>query len=187
MVMKAAVIITALGCTLSSGLAYAAEQSPSHPTTGHPAMLTDTECNGVRMDAASGGDVLTADKAGAQMTGDRCDFWRAEARFRASSFFSSALDKLLGKEPALARTTATPCAEIAGTVSLTSGSKTLAVGIMRVVEVEFILDDDQTATRCSGTNPLISKLGRRDKDHAHSQATPGLVHTGRSCSLLVAL
>jgi hypothetical protein len=27
------------------------------------------------------------------------------------------------------------------------------------VEVEFILDDDQTATLCSGTNALISKFG----------------------------
>lgn len=51
-----AVIITTLGLLLSSGLAYAADNpplqgTPSGPTSGHPTVLTDTECNGVWMDA----------------------------------------------------------------------------------------------------------------------------------------
>ena len=76
-----AVIITTLGLLLSSGLAYAADnppvqgQSPSGPTSGHPTVLTDTECNGVWMDAASGGDVLTGDKAGGYIS----DFKQADA------------------------------------------------------------------------------------------------------------
>lgn len=69
-----AVIVTALGFLLGSGLAYAADQpspqgqSPSSPPSGHPAVLTDAECNGVWMDAAGGGDVLTGDKAGGYLT-----------------------------------------------------------------------------------------------------------------------
>jgi EF hand len=75
MTMKA-VIITTLGLLLSSGLAYAADtQSPSGPTSGHPTVLTDTECNGVWMDAVSGGDVLTGDKAGGYIS----DFKQADA------------------------------------------------------------------------------------------------------------
>ena len=76
-----AVIITTLGLMLSSGLAYAADnppvqgQSPSGPTSGHPTVLTDTECNGVWMDAANGGDVLAGDKAGGYVT----DFKQADA------------------------------------------------------------------------------------------------------------
>ena len=47
---------------LSSGLSYA--ESPGGPKSGHPAVLTDAECNGVWTDAVeSGGDVLTRDKA----------------------------------------------------------------------------------------------------------------------------
>lgn len=59
MTMKA-ITITTLGLILSSGLAYAADNPP---TSGHPTVLTDTECNGVWMDAVSGGDVLTPEKA----------------------------------------------------------------------------------------------------------------------------
>ena len=71
-----AVIITTLELMLSSGLAYAADtQSPSGPTSGHPTVLTDTECNGVWMDAVSGGDVLTGDKAGGYIS----DFKQADA------------------------------------------------------------------------------------------------------------
>ena len=75
-----AVIITTLGLLLSSGLAYAADNpplqgTPSGPTSGHPTVLTDTECNGVWMDAASGGDVLTGDKAGGYIS----DFKQADA------------------------------------------------------------------------------------------------------------
>lgn len=55
-----AITITTLGLILSTGLAYAADNPP---TSGHPAVLTDTECNGVWMDAVSGGDVLTPEKA----------------------------------------------------------------------------------------------------------------------------
>ena len=71
MTMKA-ITITTLGLILSSGLAYAADNPP---TSGHPTVLTDTECNGVWMDAASGGDVLTADKAGGYIS----DFKQADA------------------------------------------------------------------------------------------------------------
>ena len=76
-----AVVTMILGLMLSSGLAYAADnpplqgQSPSGPTSGHPTVLTDTECNGVWMDAASGGDVLTGDKAGGYIS----DFKQADA------------------------------------------------------------------------------------------------------------
>lgn len=69
-----AIIVTALGFMLSSGLVYAAEQSPSGPSSGHPAVLTDAECNGVWMDAVSGGDVLTPDKAGGYIS----DFKQAD-------------------------------------------------------------------------------------------------------------
>ena len=71
MTMKA-ITITTLGLILSSGLAYAADNPPA---SGHPTVLTDTECNGVWMDAASGGDVLTADKAGGYIS----DFKQADA------------------------------------------------------------------------------------------------------------
>jgi hypothetical protein len=64
-----------LGLMLSSGLAYAADTSPSSPTTGHPAVLSYTECNGVWMDAAGGGDVLAGDKAGGYVS----DFKQADA------------------------------------------------------------------------------------------------------------
>jgi hypothetical protein len=74
MTMKA-VVTMILGLMLSSGLAYAADTSPSSPTTGHPAVLTDTECNGVWMDAAGGADVLAGDKAGGYVT----DFKQADA------------------------------------------------------------------------------------------------------------
>ena len=63
-------LILTVGLILGSGLAYAADnppvqgQSPSGPSSGHPTVLTDTECSGVWKDAASGGDVLTGDKAG---------------------------------------------------------------------------------------------------------------------------
>ena len=78
-----AVIITTLGLMLSSGLAYAADtQSPSGPTSGHPTVLTDTECNGVWMDAVSGGDVLTGDKAGGYIS----DFKQADADPRRKDF-----------------------------------------------------------------------------------------------------
>jgi hypothetical protein len=73
MTMKA--VVTTLGLLLSSGLAYAADTSPSSSTTGHPAVLTDTECKGVWMDAAGGGDVLAGDKAGGYVT----DFKQADA------------------------------------------------------------------------------------------------------------
>jgi hypothetical protein len=71
MTMKA-MTITTLGLILSSGLAYAADNPP---TSAHPTVLTDTECNGVWMDAASGGDMLTADKAGGYIS----DFKQADA------------------------------------------------------------------------------------------------------------
>jgi len=74
MTMKA-VVTMILGLMLSSGLAYAADTSPSSPTTGHPAVLTDTECKGIWMDAAGGGDVLAGDKAGGYVT----DFKQADA------------------------------------------------------------------------------------------------------------
>ena len=70
-----AVVTTTLGLLLSSGLAYAADTSPSSPTTGHPALLTDTECKGVWMDAAGGGDVLAGDKVGGYVS----DFKQADA------------------------------------------------------------------------------------------------------------
>ena len=58
--MKAIVLAT-VGVLVSSGLSYA--ESPNAPKSGHPAVLTDAECNGVWKDAVSGGDVLTRDKA----------------------------------------------------------------------------------------------------------------------------
>ena len=55
------IILVTVGVLLSSGLSYA--KSPGGPKSGHPAVLTDAECNGVWTDAVSGGDVLTRDKA----------------------------------------------------------------------------------------------------------------------------
>ena len=78
--MKVTIIVTALGFALSSGLVFAADQpatqgqSPSGPISGHPTVLTDTECNGVWMDAVSGGDVLMGDQGAGYIT----DFKQAD-------------------------------------------------------------------------------------------------------------
>ena len=65
-----------LGCPASDEPNQPATQgqSPSGPISGHPTVLTDTECNGVWMDAVSGGDVLTGDKAAGYIT----DFKQAD-------------------------------------------------------------------------------------------------------------
>ena len=73
-------VVAALSLGVAGGVALAAEdsppsQSPGAPTSGHPSVLTDTECSGVWKDAASGGDVLTGDKAGSYVT----DFKQADA------------------------------------------------------------------------------------------------------------
>ena len=73
-------LVAALSLGVSGGVALAAEdsppsQSPGAPTSGHPSVLTETECSGVWKDAASGGDVLTGDKAGGYVT----DFKQADA------------------------------------------------------------------------------------------------------------
>ncbi len=84
--MKAIVLAT-VGVLLSSGLSYA--ESPGHPKSGHPTMLTDAECNGVWMDAVNGGDVLTRAKARGYITNfakadtdqdgkiSKAEFWEA--------------------------------------------------------------------------------------------------------------
>ena len=56
-----AIVLATVGVLLSSGLSYA--ETLSSPKSGHPAVLTDAECNGVWKDAVSGGDVLTRGKA----------------------------------------------------------------------------------------------------------------------------
>ena len=54
-----AVTLTIVGLLLSAGLAYAADNPPVQgQPKGHPAVLTDIECNGVWKDAVSGGDML---------------------------------------------------------------------------------------------------------------------------------
>ena len=71
-----AVILTIVGLLLSSGLAYAADNPPVQgQPKGHPAVLTDIECNGVWKDAVSGGDMLPGDKAGGYIS----DFKQADA------------------------------------------------------------------------------------------------------------
>ena len=68
--------VAALSLGVAGGLALAAEDSsPSQSPSGHPSVLTETECSGVWKDAASGGDVLTGDKAGGYVT----DFTQADA------------------------------------------------------------------------------------------------------------
>jgi hypothetical protein len=73
-------VVAALSLGVAGGVALAAEdsppsQSPGAPTSGHPSVLTETECSGVWKDAASGSDVLTGDKAGGYVT----DFKQADA------------------------------------------------------------------------------------------------------------
>ena len=59
--MKGMTLIAAVGIILCPSLSYA--ESPSGPKSGHPAMLTNAECNGVWKDAVGEGDILTRDKA----------------------------------------------------------------------------------------------------------------------------
>jgi EF hand domain-containing protein len=72
MAMKA-ILLATVGVMLSSGLSYA--ESPSGPKSGHPAVLTNAECNGVWKDAVGGGDILTRDKAAGYIS----DFAKADA------------------------------------------------------------------------------------------------------------
>ena len=68
-----AILLATVGVMLSSGLSYA--KSPSGPKSGHPAVLTNAECNGVWKDAVGGGDILTRDKAAGYIS----DFAKADA------------------------------------------------------------------------------------------------------------
>ena len=58
---------------LSSGLSYA--ELPSGPKSGHPAVLTHAECNGVWKDAVRGVSFLYRDKAAGYIS----DFAKADA------------------------------------------------------------------------------------------------------------
>ena len=82
-----AILLATVGVMLSSGLSYA--EFPSAPKSGHPAVLTNAECNGVWKDAVGGGDILTRDKAAGYIS----DFAKADAN-RDGKFHKPSLGKL---------------------------------------------------------------------------------------------
>ena len=79
-IIISSLVVGTLSFGVVGGVVFAAEdsqpsQSPGTPPSGHPSVLTETECSGVWKDAASGSDVLTGDKAGGYVT----DFKQADA------------------------------------------------------------------------------------------------------------